>query len=159
MMTHWLRNFISLLFIVSIIKVIYMRLRVDWGVICLYLAIQISMSIWEKRGSKGKKKTGISFSARKLPTLLFSRHLRLLEDFENFAHFDHIFYLSFSHLSTPQSGYDPVAPKIWIANTSIWPLKHSWAENIGVGRSFGLHKLGLKNEKIPIFRFSTYNES
>ena len=73
MMTHWLRNFISLLFIVNIIKMIYMRLRVDWGVICLYFAIQISMSIKGEKGFK-REKLWISFSPRNLPTLLFSCH-------------------------------------------------------------------------------------
>ena len=34
----------------------------------------------------------------------------LLEDFEIFVNFDHIF--SFEPCSTPQSGYDPVGPKL-----------------------------------------------
>ena len=41
----------------------------------------------------------------------------LLYDFEILSDdFDHIF----SHFSTPQSEYDPVGPKFWIVNASIW---------------------------------------
>ena len=45
----------------------------------------------------------------------------LLEDFEIFENFDHIF----KAFSTPKSGYDPVGPKIGLVNTSISPIKHS----------------------------------
>ena len=69
------------------------------------------------------------------------------QNFENFDHFDHIFYLIFSDFSTLQSRCDPVGPKIWIANTSMRPLDHSWAENNGVGNFFGHQKWGLKTKK------------
>ena len=39
----------------------------------------------------------------------------LLEDFEIFDNFDHVF----KALSTPKSGYDPVGPTILIISTNI----------------------------------------
>ena len=58
----------------SIIKIIYLRLRLDWGVIWLYLAIKILMSFWGK-GSQKRKNSFTLFSSRTWPSLLFSCHL------------------------------------------------------------------------------------
>ena len=110
-------------------------------------------------GEKGKKVHEFHFRLEIYLHYYFHATWALLEDFEIFDHFGHIFYLTFSHLSTPQSGYDPVGPTIRIANASIWPLLHSWVINNGVGKSFVLHKWGLKNEKFTIFRFSTINQT
>ena len=121
-----------------------MRLRGDWGVICLYLAIKISMSILGEKGIE-RKKSSILFSSRYSPSLLFSCHLSTSKRFWNFRKFwPH--YLIFSHFSTPQCQYHPVGPKIWIGNTSIWPLERSWAEKNLVGKSFWLNKWGLKTK-------------
>ena len=128
MISHWLRNFIPLFFIVSVIKMVYMRLRVDWGEICLYLAI------------------------------VFHATWALPEEFEFFDNVGLIFYLTFELFSTPQIGYDPVGSKIRIINVNIWSNQHSQAENNGVGYSFKLHLLGLK-QKNPIFRFATFYET
>ena len=106
-----------------------------------------------KVGQKGKKVHEFHFRLKIYPHHYFHATWALLEDFENFAHFDHISYLTFSHFPTPQSGYDPFGPKIWIANTSIWPLEHSWAENNGVDKSFGPHKWGLKTKNFRFFDF------
>ena len=61
------------------------------------------------------------------------------EDLEIFDDFNHMFDLTFEPFLNPQNGYDPVRQKIWIVNTIIWPTEHSWAANIGVSTSFGLH--------------------
>ena len=103
-----------------------MRLLVDWGAICLDLAIKISMAIYGKRGVKKKKKSiWILFSCQNWPTLLFSYHLRTSRWFWNFRQFWPPFYLTFEPFLTPQSGYDPVGPKIWILNTSIWQTEYN----------------------------------
>ena len=92
-MIHWLRDFTSLWFIVSIMNMIYMRLRVDLGVICLYLAIKSRGPFRGKRGRNEKKSFQISFSPRNWPTLLFSCHWTTSRRFWNF---DHVFYLTLS---------------------------------------------------------------
>ena len=42
----------------------------------------------------------------------FQATFALLEDFEIFDNFEHIS----TSLSTPEIGYDPIGPKIWIVN-------------------------------------------
>ena len=63
-------------------------------------------------GGKGKKGHEFHFRIEIDLKYYFDATCALLDDFEIFAHFDHIFYLTFSHFSTPQSEYDPVGPKI-----------------------------------------------
>ena len=67
----------------------------------------------EKRGSKGKKKIHEFYFQLELnQKSYFHAILALLEDFQIFDNFDHIFYLTFSSFSTPQIGYDPVGSKV-----------------------------------------------
>ena len=102
---------------------IYMRLRVDWRIMPIFGNTNLDVNLGEKGGQKGKKGHKIYFRFEFHLHYYFHATWALLEDYEIFAHFVHIFYLTFSHFSTPQSCYDPVGPKIWIANASIWSIE------------------------------------
>ena len=111
-MTHWLRNFSSLLFPVSIIKMIHMRLRVDWGVICLYSAIKISISIQGERGVKRENKfMNFIFASKFAYTLIFMP----LEHFQTILKFSLIlttfFTLLFRTFRPLKVGMTPLAQK------------------------------------------------
>ena len=74
----------------------------------------------------------------------------LLDDFEIFAHFDHIFYLTFSHFSTPQSGYDPVGPKFEL-QIQVFDQRNTAKQNKMDWQLFLASFVAFKNWKIPIF--------
>ena len=93
---NFIHNFIALLFIVSIIKVIYMRLRVVWVVICLYLAVKSRCPFSKKRGSKMKKVHELHFRIELDLHSCFQATLAVLKDFKIFVNFDHIFTITLS---------------------------------------------------------------
>ena len=68
-------------------------------------------------GEKGNKVHEIHFRLEFDLHFYFHATCARPDDFEIFDDFDHIFYLTFSHFSTPQSEYDPVGPKIRNTNT------------------------------------------
>ena len=75
----------------SITKMIYMPLRDDWGVICLYLALKIQMSIEGEKGQNGRK--GNEFHEVRLGIDLlsyFHAACALLQDFEIFDAFERL---------------------------------------------------------------------
>ena len=80
---------------------IYMRLRVDLEVICLYQAIQIPISIQKEKNQKGKKVHEFYFRFELDLYSYLHATLAFLKDFENFDNFDHIFY--FQYLSAHKS--------------------------------------------------------
>ena len=84
---------------------IYMRLRVDWGVICLYLANKKSRCPYRgKGGQKGKKVYEFHFRLEINIHYYFHAIGLLLKDFEIFDNFDHIFYLRPLKVGKPPLG-------------------------------------------------------
>ena len=127
---------------------IHMRLRVDWWVICQYLAIQIPMSISEEKGVKRGKSSFISFLPRNLLTLLFSCHLSTSRRFWNFSM---ILTTFFTLLSDPSKWVWPRLAKNLNCkyNYLIPRIQLSWKN--WVGRSLGGKIQVLRGEKLPDF--------
>ena len=77
-----------------------MRLRVDSWVICLYLTIQIPMSIEGDKGVKRDKVHEFNFCHELDLHSHFYATLALLENFEIFDIFDHIFTILYDQRNT-----------------------------------------------------------
>ena len=121
MMTRSLRNFISSLLIVSIIKMIYIRLQLDWGVTRLFLAIKSWCPYRGKRRSKGKNH---EFHFRLELDLHFYFHVTFTF-IEYFAIFDNIDQICNWKYKNVTNGTE-LSRKHWVGSSFwlyLWRLK------------------------------------
>ena len=76
-----------------------------------------------------------------LPTLKGQKGLRsyfhatcaLMEYFENFVNFVHIFNLTFEPFSIPQGGYDPIRPKGLLQVTLVLGCRQRAPDRVSIG--------------------------
>ena len=125
-------------------------LRVDWGVICLHLAIKIRMSFQREKGGQ-RENHGFNFRLKLDLHSYFHATFSLLEDFEFLDYFDHTFTIL---LSIFKCGYNLVGPKIYkwksLTNRTQLSRKQCWQLLLNLFVAFNNWK---------IFLFSSFSAS